>query len=370
MRNKKNKKRRIYESLMKKLFLLATILTLLFLLGCGGANNNTAGPEKKAADPSKKILIGFSMDTLKEHWTKDKELIEKRAAELGAEVITTVADSNDEKQIQQVETLLSRGIDVLIIAPHNGLIAATAVEKAKKQGVFVVSYDRMIQSDALDLFVSHLHSTAGRMQAEYALKAKPKGNYVLVYGAPTDNNALIMKEEQGKVLKSAVESGAIKIVADQHAVEWSPEAALKIVENALTNNNNDVTAIVCSNDGTAGGAVQALKSQGLVGKVIVTGMDAQIDGLQRIAQGEQSMTVYKPIKPLAYAAVESAVKLARGEKVETTQTMKAVTKDIPFVFIEPKVIEQSNLMDIVRDGYEEYDRIFANVPAEKRPPKN
>ncbi|NOT46394.1 MAG: substrate-binding domain-containing protein [Acidobacteria bacterium] len=354
---------------MKRLILSATISTLLFMLGCGGANN-TAAPEKKAGDPNKKILIGFSMDTLKEHWTKDKELIEKRAAELGAEVITTVADSNDEKQIQQVETLLSRGIDVLIIAPHNSLIAATAVEKAKKQGVFVVSYDRMIQSDALDLFVSHLHSTAGRMQAEYALKAKPSGNYILVYGAPTDNNALIMKEEQGKVLKPAVDSGAIKIVADQHAVEWSPEAALKIVENALTNNKNDIAAIVCSNDGTAGGAVQALKSQGLIGKVIVTGMDAQIDGLQRIAQGEQSMTVYKPLKPLAYAAVESAVKLAKGEKVETTQTMKAVNKEIPFVFIEPKVIEQSNLMDIVRDGYEEYDRIFANVPPDKRPPRN
>ncbi len=354
---------------MKKLILSATISTLLFMLGCGGANTTTA-PEKKAADPNKKILIGFSMDTLKEHWTKDKELIEKRAAELGAEVITTVADSNDEKQIQQVETLLSRGIDVLIIAPHNGLIAATAVEKAKKQGVFVISYDRMIQSDALDLFVSHLHSTAGRMQAEYALRAKPNGNYILVYGAPTDNNALIMKAEQAKVLKSAVDSGAVKIVADQHAVEWSPEAALKIVENALTNNNNDIAAIVCSNDGTAGGAIQALKSQGLIGKVVVTGMDAQIDGLQRIAQGEQSMTVYKPIKPLAYAAVESAVKLARGEKIETTQTMKAVNKEIPFVFIEPKVIEQSNLMDIVRDGHEEYDRIFANVPADKRPPKN
>ncbi len=348
-----------------RLLLFLTAISVFFLAGCVG---NSEAPQNTASkDPNRKIRIGFSMDTLKEHWVKDKELIEKRAAELGAEVTTTVADSNDEKQIQQVENMLTKGIDVLIIAPHNGLVAAAAVDKAKAMGVYVISYDRMIQNDKVDLFVSHLHSTAGIMQAEYALKNKPKGKYVLVFGAPTDNNALIMKEAQLSVLKPAVERGDIEIVADQAAVEWSPEAALKIVENALTKNRNDIAAVVASNDGTAGGAAQALKSQGLTASVVLTGMDAQIDALQRIAQGEQSMTVYKPIHPLAYAAVEAAVKLAKGEKVETTQAMKAVNRDIPFLYIEPRIIEKGNLLEIVRDGYEEYDRIFANVPADQRP---
>jgi D-xylose transport system substrate-binding protein len=96
-------------------------------------------------------------------------------------------------------------------------------------------------------------------------------------------------------------------------------------------------------------------------------MDAQLDALQRIAQGEQSMTVYKPIKPLAFAAVEAAIKLAKGEKLDTTRTMKAKEREIPFIFIEPKVVDKSNLMDIVRDGYEKYDAIFANIPADQRP---
>ncbi len=352
---------------MKKLFTLLTLSFALFLASCVNTPTERTNVQTKKKDG--KIKIGFSMDTLKEHWVKDKELIEKRAAELGAEVITNVADSNDEVQLKQVDDLLTQGVDVLIIAPHNGQIAATAVEKAKKQNVPVVSYDRLILSDQIDVLVSHLHSLAGQMQAEYALKNAPKGNYVMIYGAPTDNNAQIMQKAQMEVLKPAIDRGDIKIVADQFTKDWSPELALKTAENALTQNENNVAAFVCSNDGTAGGAVQALKKQNLTGKVIVTGMDAQIDGLQRIAQGEQSMTVYKPIQPLAYAAVEAAVKLAKGEKLDTTKTMKAVNKEVPFIFIEPKIIEKANLMDVVRDGFQKYEDIFANVPENQRPPK-
>ncbi len=353
---------------MKKLLLIVAASLLMSFASCVTApvDNQTVSTNKKDG----RIKIGFSMDTLKEHWVKDKALVEKRAGELGADVVVNVAESNDERQLKQIDDFLTQGVDVLIIAPHNGQVMATAVEKAKAKGVPVVSYDRLILSDQIDVLVSHLHSLAGQMQAEYALKNAPKGNYVMIYGAPTDNNALIIKEAQMAVLKPAVDRGDIKIVADQHARDWSPEEALKIAENALTQNRNNVVAFVCSNDGTAGGAVQALKKQGLSGKVVVTGMDAQIDALQRIAQGEQSMTVYKPIQPLAYAAVEAAVKLAQGEKLETTKTMKAVNKEVPFVFIEPKIVEKGNLMDVVRDGYEEYDKIFANVPEDQRPKKD
>lgn len=352
---------------MKKIFVFISVLLAALLASCVSA------PQEQSNNPAKKtdgkIVIGFSMDTLKEHWVKDKELIEKRAKELGAEVIVSVAESDDNKQLQQVDDMLTRGVDVLIIAPHNGQIAATAVEKAKKQGVPVISYDRLILSDQIDLLVSHLHSTAGQMQAEYALKNAPKGNYVMIYGPTTDNNAVIMKASQMEVLKPAIDRGDIKIVAEQNATNWSPELALKIAENALTQNKNEVVAIVASNDGMAGGAAQALKTQNLTGKVVVAGMDAQIDALQRIAQGEQSMTVYKPIQPLAFAAVEAAVKLAGGEKVETTKTMKAVNKEVPFVFIQPKTIDKNNLMEVIKDGAQTYEDIFKNVPENQRPPK-
>ena len=352
---------------MQKFLTIILSISFLLLISCVNAppNQNNIGTKKKDG----KIRIGFSMDTLKEHWVKDKELIEKRAGELGAEVLVNVAESNDERQLKQVDDLLTQGVDVLIIAPHNGLVMATAVENAKKQGVPVVSYDRLIQSDQIDVLVSHLHSLAGQMQAEYALKNQPKGNYVMIYGAPTDNNAQIMEKAQKEVLQPAIERGEIKIVAEQFTKDWSPELALKTAENALTQNANNVVAFVCSNDGMAGGVIQALKGQNMTGKTVVTGMDAQIDGLQRIAQGEQSMTVYKPIQPLAYAAVEAAVKLAKGEKLDTTKTMKAVNKEVPFIFIDPKVIERSNLMDVIKDGYASYEDVFANVPENQRPPK-
>lgn len=353
---------------MNKLFVFFFAAAVFFLTSCVNAPTETIKNSSDQTNKSgKKIRIGFSMDTLKEHWVKDKELIEKRAAELGAEVIVNVADSNDEKQIKQVEDFLTQGIDVLIIAPHNGLTAATAVEKAKKQGVPVVSYDRLIKSDEIDVLVSHLHSLAGQMQAEYALKNAPKGNYVMIYGAPTDNNALIMREAQAQILKPAIDRGDIKIVTEQHAKDWSPEEALKIAENALAQNQDNIAAFVCSNDGMAVAVIQVLKKQKLTGKVVVTGMDAQIDALQAIAQGEQSMTVYKPIQPLAYAAVEAAVKLAKGEKLDTTKTMKAVNKEVPFVFIEPKTIDKTNLMQIVNDGFQKFDDIYANIPADQRP---
>ena len=352
---------------MKKIIGFLLISAATFLAGCN--DQSVSRSNQPVTKKSDKVRIGFSMDTLKEHWTKDKELIEKRAAELGAEVTVSVAESNDERQVTQVQDFLTKGVDVLIIAPHNGQVMASAVEKAKKMNVPVVSYDRLILSDDIDVLVSHLHSTAGKMQAEYALKNAPKGNYVLIYGSPTDNNAKIMEKAQNDVLKPAVEAGDIKIVANQNARDWSPEEALKIAENALTKNNNEIAAFVCSNDGTAGGAIQALKAKSLAGKVIVTGMDAQIDGLQRIAQGEQSMTVYKPVQPLAFAAVEAAIKLAKGEKLETTKTMTAVNKEVPFIFIEPKVVDKSNLMDVVNDGFEKYEDIFANVPPDQRPKK-
>jgi D-xylose transport system substrate-binding protein len=357
-----------YKNIMKKNIAAILILASFLLVSCANAPiEQSKNSSNQPVKTDKKIRIGFSMDTLKEHWVKDKELMEKRAAELGAEITVSVAESNDEKQLKQVDDFLTRGIDVLVIVPHNALVAVSAVERAKKQGVKVISYDRMIPSDDIDVVVAHLHSLAGQMQAEYALKNAPKGNYVLVYGAPTDSNALVMKESQNAVLKPAVDRGDIKIVADQHANEWSPENALKIAENALTQNQNNVVAFVCSNDGTAGGVIQAVKAQGLTGKVVITGMDAQIDGLQRIAQGEQSMTVYKPLQPLVYATIDAAIKLAKGEKLETTKTMKGVNKEIPFVFIEPKVVDKSNLMDIVKDGYQKYEDIFVNVPADKRP---
>jgi D-xylose transport system substrate-binding protein len=194
----------------------------------------------------------------------------------------------------------------------------------------------------------------------------------MVFGAGTDNNAVILKNEQLKVLKAATDSKKINIVADNFITDWKPEEALKMAENALTQNNDNIQAFVVSNDGMAGGVVSALAKRNLTGKILVTGQDAQKDALQRIAQGTQTMTVYKPIVDLANAAVEAAIKLAKGESLTDAKPFMndTIKKEIPAILLEVQVVDKNNLMDtVIKDGYATYDEVYANVPAAQRPPK-
>lgn len=309
------------------------------------------------------------MDTLKEErWQRDKELVERRAKEVGAQLSVLVANGNDSEQIKQAENLLSQKVDVLIVAPHNGEIAATIVEMAHREGVPVLSYDRLIRNADVDLYLSHQVVKMGEMQADYILKHAPKGNYILVQGSATDNNARLLHEGQMNILKPAVDRGDIKIVVDQPAREWLASEALNIVENALTQVNNDVVAVVASNDGTARGAIQALDGQKLAGKVLVSGQDADLASLQLIVEGKQTMTVYKPIQPLAYGAVDAALKLARGEPVETNDTVDNGKKKVPSMLYEPQAVDKNNLVaTVVKDGYQSLEKICAKVPSEQCP---
>ena len=167
------------------------------------------------------------MDTLKEErWQRDKALVEQRCKEVGADCEVQVANGDDAVQTKQCDNLLTKGVDVLIVAPHNGQIAASIVEAAHKQGVPVISYDRLIRNSDVDLYVSHQVVKIGQMQAQYALDHAPKGNYVLIGGSQTDNNALLLIEGQMNVLQPALDKGQIKIVAKQYAREWLASEAL------------------------------------------------------------------------------------------------------------------------------------------------
>lgn len=330
-----------------------------------GPESTNTGRTAKSGGP---VRIGFSMDTLKEErWQRDKALVEQRCREAGAVCEVQVANGSDSDQIKQCENFLTKGVDVLIVAPHNGQIAASIVEAAHKQNVPVISYDRLIRNADVDLYVSHQVVRIGQMQAQYALDHAPKGNYVLIGGSETDNNALLLMEGQMSVLQPASDKGQIKIVAKRYAREWLASEALRIMEDALTKNNNDIQAVVASNDGTAGGAISALPQQ-LVGKVLVTGQDADLPSLQRIVEGKQTMTVYKPIQPLAFAAVDAAIKLARGEKVDAKDTINNGRKDVPAMLFEPMVLDKNNVMQtVIKDGYHKLEDVYKNVPKDQWP---
>ena len=348
-----------------KLMFLLFAATLLCSACVKGPETGNTGRGAKSGGP---VRIGFSMDTLKEErWQRDKALVEQRCKEVGAECEVQVANGDDAVQTKQCDNLLTKGVDVLIVAPHNGQIAASIVEAAHKQGVPVISYDRLISNADVDLYVSHQVVKIGQMQAKYALDHQPKGNYVLIGGSPTDNNAQLLRDGQMQVLRPAKDKGDIKVVSDLFAKEWKAEEALRITEDALTKTNNDIQAIVASNDGTAGGAISALPPQ-LVGKVLVTGQDAALDAVQRVVDGKQTMTIYKPIQPLAFAAVDSAVKLARGEKVEAKDKINNGKIDVPAMLFEPIVVDKDNVMQtVIKDGYHKLEDVYKNVPKDQWP---
>jgi D-xylose transport system substrate-binding protein len=322
--------------------------------GCGSPANRPPQPQEEP-----KPKIGLLMDTLDERWQRDRALFLERAQELDAEVLVEAAERDDAKQLQQAQSLLDRGVEALVVVPHNAEKAAQIVELAKKKGVGVISYDRLILKADIDLYVSYDNKKVGEQQAQYLRNQAPKGNYILLGGAPTDNNAKMIREGQLNVLQDAVKRGDIKIVADPWVPDWRADLATEITAAALKKARNQVVAIVASNDTTAGGAIAALEQAGLAGKVFVSGQDANLDAVKRIVQGTQTVTVYKPLRPLARGAASAAVQLAKKEKVEGTSTINNGMKDVQAMLLAPIPVHK-DLVDqiIIGDKFHTREQVY------------
>ena len=313
----------------------------------------------------KKIRIGFAMDTLKEErWQRDRDMFVAKAKELGADVLVQAANGNAAMQVSQAENLLTQNVDILVVVPANAVTAATIVEKAHKAGKKVLSYDRLIKNADVDMYISFDNEEVGRMQAKYLVDRAPKGNYILIGGSPTDNNAKMFRDGQMQVLKPLIDKGDIKIVADQWAKDWQSSEALKHTENALTRAKNNVQAVVASNDGTAGGVIAALAQQKLAGKVLVSGQDADLAACQRIVEGTQSMTVYKPIKIISTKAAEVAIAMAKGAPI--TGDLRKVNNgkiEVPSLLLKPVEVDKANIdATLIKDGFHKKEDVYKNVP--------
>lgn len=325
---------------MKKI--LTTLVASALMIAASG----------QALADAKNPKIGFSIDDLRtERWTRDRDYFVAAAQGLGAKVFVQSADASEQKQIAQIENLISRGVDVLVIVPYNATVLNNAIREAKKANIKVVSYDRLALNADLDAYISFDNKAVGEMQAQGVVMLKPKGNYYLLGGAPTDNNAKMLREGQMAVLQPLVDKGDIKIVGKQWVKDWSPAEALAIIENALTANNNKIDAIVASNDSTAGGAIQALSSQKLSGKVAVSGQDADLAAVKRVVAGTQAMTVYKPLKLLAGEAAKLSVQLVRNEKPVFNAQYDNGFKKVNTLLLKPTMLTRSNVDVLVADGF-------------------
>ncbi len=322
-----------------------------------------------AQSSPEKPKIGFLMDSLKvERWQTDFQSFEKRARELGADVVLEDSDGNDDLQLKQAQKLLDAHVKTLVIVPHDTVKAVRIVELAKSKGVPVLSYERLIRDSDVDFFVGVDAVAIGGLQATALSTAAPKGNYVLLEGSPTDPNSHLMLQGQKKILQPFVDRGDIKIIAEVWCPDWNPSEAYTRVTEVLSKNHDPIAAIVASNDGTAGGAIQALEENKLDGKVAVSGQDADLAAIIRILKGTQSMTVYKPIASIAAQAADAAVALANGKQPAASGTVSNGKRDVPSFLGPIIVVKKENISQtVIKDDFQNLATIKKSLPPEQWP---
>lgn len=320
------------------------------------------------AQESGKVKIGFSLEATKgERWQTDLDVFEARAKQLGVEVISSDAKGDDELQLRQVKEMIGNGIQVLVLLPHDTEKASRMVDAAKAAHVKVLSYDRLVQNSDVDLYVSFDRKEIGKMQAEYLVKRAPKGNYVLIAGSPNDEGAKTLHDAQMKVLQPFIERGDIHVIADGYTKDWLPSEAYLAMLKAIESSHGNIAAVLASNDGLAGGAIQALEEHKLGGKVVVTGQDADLQSVIDIVKGTQAMTVYKPIPQEAERAADEAVRLAKDESVDVDGTVNNGKRDVPAILLKPVVVTKANIRaTVVKDGFQTLKRINEGLSKEQQ----
>ncbi|HZI97044.1 MAG TPA: sugar ABC transporter substrate-binding protein [Actinomycetales bacterium] len=334
------------------------------LTGCGAneaAGGGSDASVEGAAAAKIALLLPESKTTRYEAF--DRPLFEAKVAELcpDCEVVYSNADQDDAKQLQQAEAALTEGVDVMVLDPVDSKAAASIVNSAKSQDVPVIAYDRFIAEAPIDYYISFDNEKVGQLQGQ-ALVDKlqadgvTSGNLLMINGSPTDNNAGLFKAGAHSVL----DQSPYTIAAEFDTPDWSPDEAQAWTEGQLAA-STDIVGVYAANDGTAGGAIAAMKGAGMDPIPPVTGQDAELTAIQRIVAGSQFMTVYKAIKPEAEKAAELAVALANGE----TPEVDGEVEGIPSVLLEPVAVTVDNIADtIVADEFYSVEEICTPEYAE------
>jgi len=347
---------------MRTINIIGLAIMILFISGCAfrSADNPVKKDEKiKLISNEEKPYVGFVLDTLKdERWYKDKKLFEEEVKRLGGQVKTLAANGLDDIQVKQAELLIKEGVDVLVIVPHDAEKASEIIKLAHQKKVKVISYDRLIKNSQVDYYISFDNEKVGKLQASEIIQRTPKGNFVYLGGAESDNNAVLLRRGAMNILQPLIDKGDITLVYDHYTEEWDPKLAKENMKTALKKNNK-VDAIIAANDGIAGGALNALASAGLGEKVPVSGQDAELEAMRRIIKGTQTMSVYKPINLLATKSAEVAIKVAKGETIETDKKINNGKMDVPSILLEPISVTKENIREtVIKDGYLTEEEVF------------
>ncbi|RII36465.1 sugar ABC transporter substrate-binding protein [Clostridium chromiireducens] len=305
----------------------------------------------------KDLVIGISLPNQREErWIRDREAMEAYAKEKKVTLKIENAEYDVNKQISQVDNLISQGIDVLILVAIDVYTAGSMVEKAKQAGVKVVAYEARILNTDLEIFVTFNHLMAGELQGRFLITRVPIGNYIIMYAdLPYDSS---LRDGAMEYIDPLVIIGNIRIIAEKAIENWDPKIAFEAMREVLAANNK-IDAILAPNDSTAGAAIEVLKSQGLAGKVVVTGQDAELAAIHRIIQGTQSMTLFKDTRESAKKTIDVAIQLANEETVLTDTALFNGKMYVPTVLISPILVDKSNIDEVlIKSGYYKKEDVY------------
>jgi D-xylose transport system substrate-binding protein len=314
-------------------------ITLIFMLGWNVVSGQ--GPK-----------IGFVLDSYEsDRWYMDQRYFQEKVTELGGQCVVEVAYGNPVEQVNLCKKLIQQGVKVLVVISVDAVKSADIATLAKASNVPLISYDRLILSPDITVYLSYNNVRVGELQAEYVLKLAPAGKYVLINGPVADNNAVQFRNGQLNAMKASLANGKVKVIGDFVQSDWSEIGAMMRIEEFLGSSSEKPDVIIAGNDGLANGAIEALPAN-LTGKVFITGQDADVAAIRNIVEGKQSMTIYKPIKPLAYKAAELAMNLAKGKNLEGYSKFQSEKFSVNAILLDPAVVDKNNYLEtVVKDGH-------------------
>lgn len=303
-----------------------------------------------------------------ERWIRDRDIFVAEAQSLGAEVLVQVANQDHATQVEQIKSLANQDIDVLVVVPNDSARIGPAVRLIRERGIPVISYDRLILKGKADLYIAHDHVAAGTLMGQAVASAVASGRkaapfqLVIVNGARSDHNSALMNQGFHQALDALVREGKVQVTNEIWLEAWSSEEAETAFRHALETGGRRPDGVIAANDLLAESLIRVLSQRSQLDGTLVTGMDADLAACQRVVEGTQTMTVYKPIAPLAITAAQYAVKLARKEPLDITQFINDGEFEIPYVKLQPVAVDKANMKEvIVKEGFHRYEEIYRTI---------
>lgn len=337
-------------------YVLAGAVTAVALMTSAAAGQDTVG-----------VSWRYFQD---ERWKIDEAAMKSVFDKAGVSYVGIDAQGDPQKQAADIESLIARGVKVLVVVAQDAKAIIPVIDEAKRNNIAVIAYDAPIDTGDV-LYTSFDNVAVGRVMGEALLKVVPKGNYVAMDGDPAQTILQVFKSGQMQAIQPAIDRGDIKIVAQQNVEQWKPDVAQALMEQVLTATDNKVDAVLAMNDSIANGVAAALASQDLLGKVAVSGQDGDKNVLNRIAKGEQTMTVWKDANALGLVAAKAAVEMIKGTKIDAVSGVKpgktSTGTSQPSIILDPVAITRDNLDLVVKSGWIAKDALCKGVT--KNPPK-